>query len=54
MRLAAQGLRNMDDGPERIEDPAILAQVRRQARKVYRESIAVALALTAVFMVIPV
>jgi hypothetical protein len=54
VRLAAQGLRDMDDGPEKIEDDAVLAQVRKQARKVYMESIASASIVTLIFALIPV
>jgi len=51
--LAARGLRDMDTGPEAIEDPAELAQVRRQARKVHIESAIFATVLTLVVLAIP-
>lgn len=43
----------MDDGPEQIDDDAILAQVDIQVRKVYIESIASAALITVVFALIP-
>ena len=51
--MGAQGLRDMDDGPEKIEDDAILAQVQKQVRKVYIESITSAALLTVIFAVVP-
>src|SRR3954453_22914401 len=54
VRLAASGKRNMDGGDEAITDPAELAQVRPQARRVYVEGILLAVALTAVLLVLPV
>ena len=38
MRLASRGLRDMDGGPERIEDEGELARVRAQARGVLFKS----------------
>lgn len=46
MILAAQGLRNPDGGVEKIEDRALEAELRRQARKVQVQSIIAALFLT--------
>ena len=43
----------MDDGPEKIDGEAVLAQVRKQVRKVYIESILSAAALTVIFALIP-
>lgn len=43
----------MDAGKEQIEDEAVLAQIRRQVRKVYMESIVAAIALTVLCLVIP-
>ncbi len=43
----------MDGGTERIEDDAELRQVRRQARRVYVQSLALALVGTALAFVIP-
>lgn len=45
--MAARGARNLDDGELTIEDKALRARLRRQATKVYVESILAALALTA-------
>ncbi|MFH0882003.1 MAG: hypothetical protein V2A56_03380 [bacterium] len=45
--LAAQGVCNMDDGPEPIQDPDTFAAIQRQARKVHRWSLIVAAVLTA-------
>lgn len=53
MSLAARGSRNMDNGVERIDDERILAQVRRQARKVYIKSLLVAVPLTALVALVP-
>ena len=39
MRLASRGLRDLDEGPARIEDPEELATVRAQARKVLFRSL---------------
>lgn len=44
----------MDDGSQEIEDADILAQVRKQARKVYMESIIASALLAIIFAVIPV
>jgi hypothetical protein len=43
----------MDSRPEDIQDAAELAQVRRQARKVYAKSVLAALGLTAVCVALP-
>ncbi len=53
MRLAARGLRDMDAGPQPIDDPAQLADVRRQARRVYVESATAAALLALLFTVAP-
>lgn len=45
MRLASRGLRDLDGGPERIEDGAELAVLRAQARRVLLQS-ALATAVT--------
>jgi hypothetical protein len=45
--LASRGLRDLGSGPERIEDPADLAAVRRQARRVTLMSLGAALAAAA-------
>jgi hypothetical protein len=43
----------MDEGEEAIDDAAVLAQVRRQARKVLIQAVVTALALTAVVLALP-
>ena len=53
MGLAARGARNMDNGVEVIEDAAVLARVRRQARSVYLKAILAGLVLTALFLLLP-
>lgn len=53
MRLAARGTRNLDDGDSTIEDETVKAQLRKQANKVYAESIFVAAALTLLLFAIP-
>jgi hypothetical protein len=45
--LASRGARDLDGGEESIGDQAVLAQIRRQARKVYLESFALAALVTA-------
>jgi hypothetical protein len=50
--LAARGRRDLDQGSEPIADPAELAQVRRQARKVYLQSALLAIGLTAVAILV--
>ena len=46
MRLAAQGLCNLDSGEEKIQDGVAEMQLRRQAQRVHIESILAALFLT--------
>ena len=53
MKLAARGLRDMDQGLETITDRAELAQVRRQARKVHLQSFLTAALVTALLLAIP-
>ena len=52
--LAARGLRNLDQGDERIVDAIELRHVRAQSRKVHVEAIAFALAFVMVVMLLPV
>jgi len=52
VRLAARGRRDMDTGPEAIDDARELGQIRRQARVVYFKSFLAAAALTAVAFII--
>ena len=53
MVLAARGTRNLDAGDEPVNDAAMEQQLRKQARKVYVESVAMALLLTAIAIFIP-
>jgi len=43
----------MDEGEEAIDDAEVLAQVRRQARKVLLQTLATSAALTAVVVALP-
>lgn len=43
----------MDDGAKPITDEAELRQVRAQARRVYAQSLALAVALTAIATLLP-
>jgi len=52
VRLAARGLRDMDSGVAAITDAAELAQVRRQSRGVHLKSLLVAVAITAILVII--
>ena len=51
--LAARGVRNLDTAEERINDASELHQVKRQARRVRLEGLAVAVFLTALLLAIP-
>ena len=53
MALASRGLRDMDDGPEAIEDPEERAQVRRQALKVNLKALLPAIVVTVAVYLIP-
>jgi hypothetical protein len=52
--LAARGLRNLDQGDERISDAIELRQVRSQSRRVHLEAIAFAVAVVVIVMLFPV
>jgi hypothetical protein len=56
VNLASRGLRDLDDGngKQKIDDAAELAQVRRQARKVYVKSFALAAVMLALITAAPV
>ncbi|HEY5982275.1 MAG TPA: hypothetical protein VIU38_02290 [Anaerolineales bacterium] len=54
MNLARRSSRQLTDVVEKIEDPAELAQVRWQARRVYIKSVLAALALTLLALALPV
>ncbi|HKR07620.1 MAG TPA: hypothetical protein VJS39_00405 [Gemmatimonadaceae bacterium] len=51
MKLASRGQRDMDTGPQRI-DNGELAQLRRQARAVYAKSVVTAVILTILSVVL--
>jgi hypothetical protein len=51
--LAARGSRQLGEQREQIEDPAELAQVRKQARRVRLKSLLAAIPLTLVVLVLP-
>ena len=51
--LAARGVRNMDSGPEQIDDAVVTRQINRQARKVFAEAILGAALLTALALALP-
>ena len=53
MRLAARGRRDLDGGEEVVEDPFLLAQLRRQAREVHVEALLAGAALTGLALLIP-
>lgn len=53
MRLAARGVRDLDDGEETIEDSVIKKQLQKQANKVKMESLAMAGSLTALALILP-
>jgi hypothetical protein len=46
VRLAARGARNMDGGDEPVGDPEEVRRLRGQARRVYVESVVLAVLLT--------
>jgi hypothetical protein len=50
--LAARGVRNMDGGDETIDDPLVLAQMRRQARRVYTRAALLAVVVTAAIVAV--
>jgi hypothetical protein len=47
VRLASRGQRDLDTGPQTIDNSAELTQLRRQARAVYAKSIVTAVIVTA-------
>jgi hypothetical protein len=50
--LAARGLQNMDGGDEAIDDPLVLAQMRRQARRVHTRAALLAVIVTAAIVAV--
>ena len=53
IRLASRGLRNLDGGPEPIEDAAELAAVRAQASQVLMQSLLAAAVVSAATLLLP-
>lgn len=53
MSLASRGLRDMDEGPEAIEDADELRQVRARARVVHIKAALLAAGLTALTLLPP-
>ena len=53
MVLAARGTRNMDFGDEPVNDRELEGRLRVSARKVYIESVVMALVLTLIMILIP-
>jgi hypothetical protein len=51
--LAARGSRKLGDEVEKIDDAFVLAQVRRQARRVQLKALLVGLAMTLVALAVP-
>jgi hypothetical protein len=52
VKLASRGQRDLDTGPQRIDDNTELTQLRRQARAVYAKSALVAAILTTLSLVV--
>lgn len=53
MALASQGARDMDDGPEPIEDDEFKKIVMEKARQIQLQSFFAAIALTALAIALP-
>lgn len=53
MRLAAQGLRETEQGTEAIVDLDVVERVKRQAREVHVKAFAAGAVLTAAALLIP-
>lgn len=53
MALASRGLRDMDQGPEAIQEADELAAVQRQARRVHWQAALAAVIGTVVLMLLP-
>jgi len=43
----------MDSGEEQIDDPALVEQLKQQAKKVYGESLAFAVVITILILFLP-
>jgi hypothetical protein len=52
VKLAARGQRDMDLGPEPVIDPAARTSLQRQARAVQLQALSLALALTALLILL--
>ncbi len=52
MGLASRGLRDMDQGPETIDDEAELTAVRAQARRIHLQGALVTLVVMAVVVAV--
>lgn len=53
MALAARGSRQLGPEEEKIKDAEVLAQVRRQARRVYVKALLAAIPLTLIALAVP-
>jgi len=53
VKLAARGVRDLDNGEETIEDTAVVRQLQKQARKVQMEAVGMGLGLTALAISLP-
>lgn len=51
--MAAQGLRDMDDGPEKIANPEEMAEVKRLGRRVIMSVAVTTVLATALFVLAP-
>jgi hypothetical protein len=53
VRLAARGTRETEHGVMAIADPALVERLKEKARRVHIQSLAFAVALTALALLIP-
>ena len=53
MGLASRGMRETATGVERVSDPWAAGELKRQAREIFAQAALVALALTAVVLLLP-
>lgn len=51
--LAARGVRDMDAGPEPVEDPAEVAALRAESRRVLAKSVVAAVVVTGLALLLP-
>jgi hypothetical protein len=51
--LAARGTRNLDQGEERIDDPHLNEQLRRNSQRIHRQSLITATVITLVTLLFP-